>query len=301
MLDEQAATELDLYVENNEPIYRHRLVPMYKNLINKMAQGKYDSAKAVKMFMYAADEGAKKYAKEFDHPSNWNKMFSVATRKHVATAMRNHFEVEAKLGNYNEYLTKASIAKMKKPSNANRSAGRKEKQFVIKRDGKEVARVNDSQVLAWFHKHHSYSMDHAIKYEGYSVEPVGSRNRSGTTKPRPLGSDRDKYHGNPNARRNKSGSKVPNTHAWADGFGTWHVRISRGAASPLIAARKVLRDEITARQDDVADFVWKKPVRVQSLDDAETVVYREGDGSHVKRNPNQRNAKTPNQRARSRR
>lgn len=39
-----------------------------------------------------------------------------------------------------------------------------------------------------------------------------SRNRSGgrTTKPRPLGTDRDRFHGNPNARknRNKSGQRA---------------------------------------------------------------------------------------------
>lgn len=40
----------------------------------------------------------------------------------------------------------------------------------IMRDGKVEAEVPDAEVLPWFHHHHSYSMAHAIKYEGYSVE-----------------------------------------------------------------------------------------------------------------------------------
>jgi hypothetical protein len=45
--------------------------------------------------------------------------------------------------------------------------------FVIRRDGREVARVSDEGVLRWFHRNVPYSMDHATKYEGYSVEPAG--------------------------------------------------------------------------------------------------------------------------------
>lgn len=66
---------------------------------------------------------------------------------------------------------------------------------------------------------------------------------------------------------------------WADGRGTWHARVPRGAASPLIAARRALRDEIAARQDiaTVDRSVWMRPVRVPDLDTPDTVVYREGD------------------------
>lgn len=65
-------------------------------------------------------------------------------------------------------------------------------------------------------------------------------------------------------------------HAWANGFGVWHVRVSRNAAGPLIAARRALRDELLARDANVARAVWMYPERVEDLDDAETVVYREG-------------------------
>jgi len=63
---------------------------------------------------------------------------------------------------------------------------------------------------------------------------------------------------------------------WADGWGVWHVRVSRNAASPLIAARRALRDEIVPRERNVARDVWMRPVRVTDLDTPETIVYREG-------------------------
>lgn len=63
---------------------------------------------------------------------------------------------------------------------------------------------------------------------------------------------------------------------WADGFGVWHVRVSRHAASPLIAARRSLRDELQARERNVDRQVWMQPTRVPDLDTDETLVYREG-------------------------
>lgn len=67
-----------------------------------------------------------------------------------------------------------------------------------------------------------------------------------------------------------------NVTAWADGFGVWHVRVSRHAAGPLIAARRALRDELTARENNVARDVWMRPERVPALDTEYTIVYREG-------------------------
>ena len=45
--------------------------------------------------------------------------------------------------------------------------------YLIKRDGLEVARLDSElAVMVYFHKTHPYSMDHALKYEGYTVERV---------------------------------------------------------------------------------------------------------------------------------
>jgi hypothetical protein len=42
---------------------------------------------------------------------------------------------------------------------------------IIKRDGLEVKSVNSElEVVVYFHRAHSYSMSHALKYEGYTVE-----------------------------------------------------------------------------------------------------------------------------------
>lgn len=73
---------------------------------------------------------------------------------------------------------------------------------------------------------------------------------------------------------------MSNVTTWANGFGVWHVRVSRTAASPLIAARRALRDELQAREsraNPVARDVWMRPVRVEDLDDESTIVYREGE------------------------
>lgn len=46
--------------------------------------------------------------------------------------------------------------------------------YLIKRDGLEVVRLNSElAVVVYFHKTHSYSMSHALKYEGYSIERAG--------------------------------------------------------------------------------------------------------------------------------
>lgn len=44
--------------------------------------------------------------------------------------------------------------------------------FILSRDGKEVMRGSEFAVLDFIHNRHSFSMDHAIKYEGYSVTPA---------------------------------------------------------------------------------------------------------------------------------
>jgi hypothetical protein len=97
--DERALTELELYIDNDASLYRRRGEPILKNLSKKWMQGKYEHPKAVKLFMYLADDGAKQYAKEYASPSEWNKIFSVATRKSYAERAARHFETEALLGN----------------------------------------------------------------------------------------------------------------------------------------------------------------------------------------------------------
>lgn len=70
-----------------------------------MGQGKYNSARAVDAFMHLAETGARKYMAEFGTRGEpIGSVFSVATRRLVATWLRDTFEVEAKLGNMAGYL-----------------------------------------------------------------------------------------------------------------------------------------------------------------------------------------------------
>ena len=106
MLDEHAATELELFIDNDEPLYRQMTTPIHRNLATKKARGEYQHDLAVKGFMHLMDAGAKKYAHEFATPSEWNKIFSPETRREVARRFAKEFETEYSLGNYDHLLPK---------------------------------------------------------------------------------------------------------------------------------------------------------------------------------------------------
>jgi len=72
----------------------------------------------------------------------------------------------------------------------------------------------------------------------------------------------------------------PRVTTWANGSGVWHVRVPVECVSPLIAARRALRDEITTRENNAHRDVWMHPIRVQELDEPGTIVYREGRVEH---------------------
>jgi hypothetical protein len=47
-------------------------------------------------------------------------------------------------------------------------------QYVLSRDGKEVMRGTEDEVWRWIHKNHSFSIDYALRHEGYAIAPVES-------------------------------------------------------------------------------------------------------------------------------
>ena len=91
--DQHAATELQLYMENDSGLYRQRQ-SIEKNLEKKILKGKFDLKLSEKLWMYWVDEGAKKYAKEFGDAREWHKMFDVPTRRHVAAQLAKEFVTE---------------------------------------------------------------------------------------------------------------------------------------------------------------------------------------------------------------
>jgi hypothetical protein len=64
-LDEDAIRELVMFIENDGDLYRMQMTPIIENLAKKKAKGQYDVEKAVKLWGYLVENGARKYAFEF--------------------------------------------------------------------------------------------------------------------------------------------------------------------------------------------------------------------------------------------
>jgi hypothetical protein len=98
-VDEHAANELELYIDNDEPLYR-QWQAIVRNLWKHQKRGRYDSERAADGFMYLVDAGAKKYVKEFGdledvtlpRATKWNVMFDMPTRRAVAREYAKSFE-----------------------------------------------------------------------------------------------------------------------------------------------------------------------------------------------------------------
>ena len=99
-----AAEDLKLTTESDGDLYSQMTQPILKNLVTKIAQGKYNHDLAAVAFEHLAEEGAKKYAKSIGKP--WHLVFPPSVRRKVAAEWRDEFEDEAKLGNYDNFLPK---------------------------------------------------------------------------------------------------------------------------------------------------------------------------------------------------
>ena len=82
--------ELVLYIVNDGDIYRKRTLPIIYNLKKKYKKGIYDKDLVVKAFMYVADDGVRKYDKEF--VSGQGKLFlDKKTREEIAAQLRDYY------------------------------------------------------------------------------------------------------------------------------------------------------------------------------------------------------------------
>lgn len=102
MTDHVAAHELKLFIDNDYQLYSGQRQSIMDNLLRKKNAGTYDHAKAKKLWGYLAESGAKKYAKEFASPREWNTIFTAATRRQTAEELADDFEAEWRLGNYSD-------------------------------------------------------------------------------------------------------------------------------------------------------------------------------------------------------
>jgi len=97
-VDDHAATELELYIENDYELVG-KPNSIGKNieamLMRKVSRGKFEVLPSVKAWMYLIDAGAKKYAREFaSSEREWPKLFNKATREKVATRWARHWAQE---------------------------------------------------------------------------------------------------------------------------------------------------------------------------------------------------------------
>jgi uridine kinase len=99
--DSDAVNELDLYIMNNEELYRRRFMPIIENIKRKIKRGIYDHEKVIKMWMYLVDDAAREYVKEFGDPTEDVKdMFPKETRLKVAQIIADREKENIEKGEY---------------------------------------------------------------------------------------------------------------------------------------------------------------------------------------------------------
>jgi hypothetical protein len=96
-----AVNELDLYINNDEDLYRRKFMPIIYNLQRKIKSNIYDHELAKKLWMYLVDEAAKAYTKEFGKPGEDVKtFFPKPTREKVAQVLADREIENIKRGDY---------------------------------------------------------------------------------------------------------------------------------------------------------------------------------------------------------
>ncbi len=123
VIDQDAIRELELYIENDSHLFHSKIEPIRKNLMTKIGQGKYDSAKAAKIFKYLIEDGIKKYNKEFEDGISLNTI----SRKELMNSMEKEFYASAKTGEYDEYLPKKYKKAARVAAKASKTSGQAEK------------------------------------------------------------------------------------------------------------------------------------------------------------------------------
>ena len=57
--------ELEMYIMNDQDLYRQMFMPIIMNIVRKIKRGVYDHKLAPRLWQYLVDQGAKNYVKEF--------------------------------------------------------------------------------------------------------------------------------------------------------------------------------------------------------------------------------------------
>ena len=99
--DSDAVNELDLFIMNDEDLYRKRFMPIITNIKRKMKRGVYDHEKVIKLWMYLVDDAARQYVQEFGTADQDVKdMFPKETRLQVAQVIADREKENIEQGEY---------------------------------------------------------------------------------------------------------------------------------------------------------------------------------------------------------
>ena len=99
--DSDAVNELDLFIMNDEDLYRRRFMPIITNIKRKIKRGVYDHEKVIKLWMYLIDDAARTYVQDNGTPDQDVKdMFPKETRLKVAQVIADRELENIKQGEY---------------------------------------------------------------------------------------------------------------------------------------------------------------------------------------------------------
>ena len=98
-INEHDARELDLYAKHT----REMIAPtkaVVAHLQRLVRAGRFDAKKSIASWARLYDVAAKRYAKEYAHPSDWNRMFPKSLRMHLAGQRAEDEAYNLMSGNY---------------------------------------------------------------------------------------------------------------------------------------------------------------------------------------------------------
>ena len=96
-----AVNELDLYINNNEDLYRKKFMPLVHNLNRDLKANRYNHENAVKQWNLLINDAAREYVKEFGKPGEDVKdMFTQDSRAKVAQVLADRELENMKAGEY---------------------------------------------------------------------------------------------------------------------------------------------------------------------------------------------------------
>ena len=90
--------ELELYIMNDQDLYRQMFMPIIMNIVRKIKRGVYDHKLAPKLWQYLVDQGAKNYVQE--HGGTVRHTFPKRARMELASDLADEQYEMIKAGEY---------------------------------------------------------------------------------------------------------------------------------------------------------------------------------------------------------